>query len=80
MVGNSGEREGLHVEEHRALVGFGNGVVGVVGALRAPDDVAPVDADFVARFDVDDFAGHGGLEAGFAGDVGVVDVADCLGG
>jgi hypothetical protein len=57
-------------------VGFGNRMVGVVGALGAPDDVAPVDADFVAGFDVDDFAGHGGLEAGFAGDVGVVDVAD----
>jgi hypothetical protein len=57
-------------------VGFGNWIVCVVGALCTADDVAPVYADFVARFDVDDFAGDGGLEAGFAGYVCVVDVAD----
>jgi hypothetical protein len=53
-----------------------NGVVCVVCELGAADDVAPVYAYFVAGFDVDDFAGHGGLEAGFAGDARIVDIAD----
>lgn len=53
-----------------------NRVVSVVGGLCTADYVTPVHADFAAGFDVDDFARDGGLEAGFAGDVGIVDVAD----
>jgi hypothetical protein len=58
-------------------VALRDGVVGVVGQLRAADYVAPVHADFVAGFDVDYLGADGGLKAGFAGHVGIVDVADC---
>jgi hypothetical protein len=36
----------------------------------------PVHADFVTGLDVDYFAADGGLEAGFTGNVAVVDIAD----
>lgn len=53
-----------------------DGVVCVVGELGAADDVAPVHTHFVAGFDVDDFAGYGRLEARFAGDARIIDIAD----
>lgn len=51
-------------------------MVCIIRALRAANDVSPVNADLVTRLDVDDFARHGGLEARFAGDVCIVDVGD----
>jgi hypothetical protein len=57
-----------HVEDCRPFVGLCDRVVGVVGGLRAADYVAPLDANAVAGFDVDDLRGHGGLESRLAGE------------
>jgi hypothetical protein len=65
-----------HVKQNRPLMTLRNRIVWVVCDLRPADNVPPVHADFVAGFDRDDFGANGGLEARFAGDVGVVDVAD----
>lgn len=51
-------------------------VVSVVATLCTANDVAPLNSDFVPGLDVDDLAGYWGLEARFAGNVCVVDVAD----
>lgn len=67
---------GVHVEEHRTLVALRDRVVGVIGHLCSTNDVAPLDANLIACLDVDDLARYWGLEAGLAGYVGVIDVAD----
>lgn len=58
-------------------MGRGDGVVRVVGPLRAAEDVAPPGADVVAGFDGDNSVGLGAVDA--AGELGVVDVVDGVG-
>jgi hypothetical protein len=67
----------VHVEQDRPLVALCDGVVWIVCHLGAADYVTPVNTNFVAGFDVDDLAADGGLEARFASNVGIVDVANC---
>lgn len=43
----------VHVEDGRALVGFRNGVVWVVGELGTTDDMTPEDTDFVSGLHID---------------------------
>jgi hypothetical protein len=63
-----------HIEHSRPLVGLCDGVVRVVGRLRAADDMSPHDADLVAGLYVDDLARDRGVKARVAGEVCVVDV------
>jgi hypothetical protein len=65
-----------HIKQNWSLMTLRNRIVWVVCDLRSADNMPPVYADFVAGFDGDDFGADGGLEARFAGDVGVIDVAN----
>jgi hypothetical protein len=68
----------VHVKQHRPFMTSRNRIVRIIRTLSATNDMPPIDTDFIASLDVDDFARDGGLEAGLAGDVGVVDVVDCM--
>jgi diadenosine tetraphosphate (Ap4A) HIT family hydrolase len=65
-----------HIKQNWPLMTLRNRIVWVVCDLRAANNVPPVHAHFVASFDGDDLGANRGLEARFAGDVGVVDVAN----
>jgi hypothetical protein len=66
----------VHVKQHRTLVTRSDRIICVIARLSATNDMSPVYPDFVAGLDVDDLARDGGLEAGLAGNVGIVDTVD----